>query len=163
MTRILDSLQNSRFGDFVEYDTVGFLLVQSQHLTQVPRDGFSLAVFIGCEPDLLCLLCVVLQFLDEFLFLLRYLVFRFERTGVDTHLLLFQVADVTVARHDLIVTAQEFLNGFRLGRRLYYHQILLHIIFYFFTFLLFYTLLWGGKSKQKFWLHLIYICNFLFS
>ena len=34
--RRLDSLQNGRFGDFVEHDAVGFLLVQTEHFTQVP-------------------------------------------------------------------------------------------------------------------------------
>ena len=56
MTGMFDSLQNGWLGDFVEHDTVCLLAVKTQHLTQVPGDGFSLTVFIGCEPHLLGLL-----------------------------------------------------------------------------------------------------------
>ena len=36
VTRGFDSLEDGRFGNFVEHDTVGMLLVQSEHLAQVP-------------------------------------------------------------------------------------------------------------------------------
>ena len=34
-----------------------------------------------------------------------------------------EVTDMTVARHDLIVLAEEFLNGLGFGRRLYYDEV----------------------------------------
>ena len=75
---MLNGLQDGGLGNLVKDDTRGLLLIESQHLTQVPADGFSLAVFIGCEPDLLGLLGLLLQF-GHYLFLLfRYLVYRIE-------------------------------------------------------------------------------------
>ena len=128
MTRRLDSTQNSWLGNFVEHDTVCFLFVQSQHLTQVPADGFSLAVFIGCQPDFLSLLRIRFQIFDELHLFLWYLVFGFERFRVNTHFLLLQVTDMTIARHHLILLTKKLLYRLGLCRRLYYHQIFLHTI-----------------------------------
>ena len=113
--RMLDGIKDSGFGNLVEHDTLGLLLIQSQHLTQVPRDGFSLAVFIGCEPYLTGFLGLVLQFTDQFLLLIGNLVFGFQGGVVDTQLFLLQVADMSVTRHDFIVLAKKFLNRLGLG------------------------------------------------
>ena len=128
MTRRLDSIQNGGFGNFVEYDTVCFLFVQSQYLAQVPADGFSLAVFIGCQPDFLSLLRIRFQFFDELHLFLWYLVFGFERLGVNTHFLLLQVTDMTIARHHLKLLTKKLLYRLGLCRRLNYYQILLHTL-----------------------------------
>ena len=127
MTRMLDGLQNGGFGNLVEDDTVGLGLVQSQHLTQMPGDGFSLAVFIGCEPYFLCLLRVRLQFADESLLVIGDFVFRLKGMVINAEFFLLQVPDMTVARHDFIVITQEFLYRLRLGGRLYNYEVLLHI------------------------------------
>jgi hypothetical protein len=63
VARVLDGFQNGRFGNLVEDDAVGVLLVQSQYLAQMPADGFSFAVLIGCQPYGLCSLCVLFQIL----------------------------------------------------------------------------------------------------
>ena len=112
---MLNGIKNSGFGNLVEHDTLGLLLIQSQHLTQVPRDSFSLAVFIGCEPYLTGFLGLVLQFTDQFLLLIGNLVFGFQGGVVDTQLFLLQVADMSVTRHDFIVLAKKFLNRLGLG------------------------------------------------
>ena len=78
MARVLDGLQDSGFGNLVEDDTVGLLLIQSQHLAQVPGDGFSLTVFIGCEPYLLGFLCLGAQVGNQFGLLFGDLIFRLQ-------------------------------------------------------------------------------------
>ena len=90
-------IHDGRLGDFVEHDTAGLLLVQTEHLAQMPRDGFSLAVLIGCEPYLVGFLGTCLQFRNELLLLFGYLIVGFQRIEVDADFLFLQVADMTVA------------------------------------------------------------------
>ena len=103
VARMLDGLQDGRLRDLVEHDAVGVHLVQPQHLAQVPGDGFSLAVFIACQPDLFGLLGLLLQFADEPLLLFGYLIVGQQRVAVDAYFFLLQVADVAVAGHHLEV------------------------------------------------------------
>ena len=103
MARVLNGSENGRLCNLVEHDTIGLLLVETQHFAQVPRDGFSLAVFIACEPNLLGFLRVLLQFADEFLLLVGYFVVGHQRVVVDTDFFLLQVTNVAVARHYLEV------------------------------------------------------------
>ena len=49
---MLDGLEDGRLRDLMEHDALGLLLVEPQHLAEVPRDGLSLAVLIACEPHL---------------------------------------------------------------------------------------------------------------
>lgn len=42
--------QDSGFCDFMEDDTARLRLVETENLAEVPADGLSLAVLIGCEP-----------------------------------------------------------------------------------------------------------------
>ena len=97
MSRGLNGFEDGRFGDFVKDDAAGFRLVQSQHLAKVPRDGFSFAVFIGREPNLLGLLGVFLQFVDELLFLVGNFISGLKRVFINAELFFLQVADVAVA------------------------------------------------------------------
>ena len=53
---MLNGILDGGGGNLVEDDTAGMLGVESQYLVEVPADGFSLAVFIGCQPDVLCTL-----------------------------------------------------------------------------------------------------------
>ena len=93
---MLNGLKNGGFGNLVEDDTVGLLFVQSQYLTQVPGDGFSFTVLIGCEPYFLCFVCLGVQIGNKFCLLFRNLVFRFKRFVVDAQLFLLQVTDMSV-------------------------------------------------------------------
>ena len=128
ITWMLYRFQDSRLGNFVEYDTFGFLRIQSQHFEQMPGNSFSLAVLIGCEPNHICFLGFGLQFLDQLLFVFRYFVSRLVAIRyINTKLLLLQVADMSVTGKDFIIIPQELFNGFCLGRRLYYHKVLLHV------------------------------------
>ena len=75
VARMLDGVENRRFRDFVEHNAVCIFLVESQHFAKVPRNGFSLAVFIACEPNFLGFLCVLSQVCNDFfLFLGNFVV-----------------------------------------------------------------------------------------
>ena len=119
VTRVFDGVLDGRFGDFVEHDTFSFLRVESQHLGEVPRDGFSFAVLIGCEPDGLCLFCLGAQFAHHVLFVGGNLILWFKSFQVHPEIFLFQVSDVSVAGHHFEVTSEELLNGLRFRGRLH--------------------------------------------
>ena len=101
MSRMLYGVKDGGLRDFVEDDAGGLCLVKPQHLAQMPRDGFSLAVFIGCQPHLVGFLHLAAQLADELLFLFRYLILRLQCGEIDADLLLLQIADVAVRRHHL--------------------------------------------------------------
>ena len=85
----------------------------------MPSDGFSLAVFITCEPDDVGLVGLFLELLDLFLFILGDLIQRSKSMlDIDAEILLVQVADVTETRHHFIIVTQKLLNGLCLGRGL---------------------------------------------
>ena len=109
---MLDGLQDGVFCDFVENDTLGLINVQSKHMSQVPRDGLSLAVLIGCEPHVFRPFGSLLQFRHHILLIFRNDIHGSEIIEVHTEILLFQVAYMSVAGHHLIVFSQEFLEGF---------------------------------------------------
>ena len=112
MTGMLYGIEDSGLGDLVEHDAVGLLLIQAQHLAQVPADGFSLAVFIGSQPHLLGLLGIAAQLGNQFFLLVGYV-------GIYTDFFLLQVAYMPIARHHFVVLSQEFLNGLGLCWALY--------------------------------------------
>ena len=118
---MLNGFEDGRLRDFMEHDAVCLLLVKAQHLTQMPRDGFSLTVFIGSQPDLLSLLRLLLQFTDKFALVVRYLVSRHQCLIVDADFSLFQVADVAITRHHFVILTQEFLDGLGFSRTLDNH------------------------------------------
>ena len=118
---MLDGIENGGLGNLVKHDAVGLRLVQTEHLAQVPGDGLSLTVLIGCEPYLLGLAGIGLQLANQFLFLFWNFVVGLQCVEVDTDLFLLQVADVTVTRHHLVVLPKELLNGLGLGWTLYNH------------------------------------------
>ena len=94
---MFDSGKNSRFSNFVEHDTSCFLRIKTENFRKVPRNSFSLAVLIGCEPYLVGFLGTCLQFRNELLLLFGYLIVGFQRIEVDADFLFLQVADMTVA------------------------------------------------------------------
>ena len=116
---MLDSVEDGGLGNLVEDDTRSLFLIESEHLTEVPADGFSFAILIGCEPHFLGGLGIFLEFCYNLLLILWYLIVWFKRLFVDTESTLLQVSDVSVGRHHFIILAEELLNGFGLGRALY--------------------------------------------
>ncbi len=122
LARVLDGVEDGGLGDFVEDNALGGRGVELQRLLQMPCNGFSLAVLIGCQPHAVGLLDGFLQFADQRPLVVADLVLRrVSVLHVDAHLFLGKVADVSVTGTDGVVLTEEFLNGFRLGRRLNYY------------------------------------------
>ena len=119
VARMLDGIEDSRLGNLMEDDAARVVGRQSQHLEQMPSNGFSLAVFITCEPHEVGLSSLILEFLDMLLLVFGNFVERFEAVlHVNAEILLVQVTDMSETRHHFIFITQEFLNGLCLGRGL---------------------------------------------
>ena len=112
----------------MEYDAPRGLRLQPEHLKQMPGDGLSLAVFIGCEPYHLGLLGFLAEVGHQRLLVVGNLIFRFEAVGhVDAEIFLFEVADVAVGGGYYVVRTKEFSYGLCLGRRLDYDEVFCHL------------------------------------
>ena len=117
--RVLHARFDATLRDLVERDTVLFLHVQTHDRGEVPCDGFPFAVGVGREVDVVVLLCIVLQFLDQFLLALDDRVLRFKVVfDVDVESRRRQVAHVAHAGRDIVVRSEDGLDGADLGRGL---------------------------------------------
>ena len=76
--RIFYRMQNGRLGDFMKYNTFGFERVEAEYFGQMPGYGFSLAVFIGCEPYGFGLLGGTMKLVDKRFLVGGYFVDGFE-------------------------------------------------------------------------------------
>ena len=81
----------------MENNAVLGFFVKPKDFCKMPADGFSLAVLIGCEPNLLGSLCCRLKLADYIALIFRNLIFRFKCIEVYTEILLLKVADVAKA------------------------------------------------------------------
>ena len=87
-----------------------------QHLEEVPRDGFALAILVGREVELVGVLERPAQAADDLRLLRRDHVLRLEVVlDVDREALAGQVADVPDAGHDGVVATEESADGVGLG------------------------------------------------
>ena len=120
-------MQNRVLRNFVTNDPLRIVVLESEHLIQVPRDGLPFAVFIGSEPNRLGLFRELFE-LGHRLFLVGgNFVMRSEVVGdIDAQSLFRQIPDMTETRLDDISFAQKLFDRFGLGGRLYDHQIVLH-------------------------------------
>ena len=122
LTRVLDGVQDGSLGNLIEHDSLGGLGVQFQCFLQMPSDGLSFAVLIGCEPHHVGVLHSFLEFAHQRAFVVANLVLRLVVVvHVDTHLFFREVADVAVTRLHGVVFAEKFLDGLCLSRRLNYY------------------------------------------
>ena len=114
----LDGLEDGAFGDFVEYDPLGPVDGEPQHFGEVPCDGFSFAVFIGGEPYGFGF-GEFGEFVDDLFLVGGDFVDGFEALfDIDAEILFCEVADVSEARFDDVVLAEELFDGLGLGRGL---------------------------------------------
>ncbi len=103
---MLDGIEDGTLGNFVEHYASRGLGVEAKDFAQMPCYGFSFAVFIRCQPHGLCLLGGAAQFAYEILLVFRNFVDGFKPfVDIDAETMLLQVADMSVAGHDLIVVA----------------------------------------------------------
>ena len=117
VARVLDGVGDGRFGDFVEDDALRVFLLQVEHFIEMPRDGFSLAVLIGCEPHRVGCLREFPQLGHKVFLVVRYLVFGFKVLfDVDAQSVLAQVAHVSLTCFHRKILAQETLDGLGFGR-----------------------------------------------
>ena len=76
--RSLYGVQNSVLGDLMEDYAAGTCRIQSQRLPQMPCDGLSLTVLIGCKPYHRRLVGCRLEICHDFFLVRRHLVLRSE-------------------------------------------------------------------------------------
>ena len=122
---VLDALGDHLFGDLVEGNPLGLLIVQLQQLLQMPGDGLALPVRVRGQIDGLGGLGFFFQFADQFLFIPDGDIPGLKAVlNIHAHLALGQIPQVAHGGGHLIVAAQIFFNGFGFRRRLDDHQVL---------------------------------------
>ena len=118
-------------GDFVKNHPLnGFariFFVQSQGRQQMPGNGLALAVGVGCQQQVFCILERRLDCVNMF-FAFREDMILGGKVLLDIHRALFawERPDMTERGQNLEIFPEEFFNGFRLGWRLDYNEILRH-------------------------------------
>ena len=112
LQRVLDRL----LGNFVELDAAGLGGVQIERMGQMPGNGLSLAVRVGCEIDAGCIFGFLFDAGQNVAPAADGDVFHFKiMVRVHTQLRFGQIAHMALRGLHVIALAQEFLN--RLGLR----------------------------------------------
>ena len=125
-TRIFYSVQDCRFRYFVKNNAVFVGYGKFKHLRKMPRNSFSLAILIACEPYGFCTLRCLSEFAHYVGFVFGYLILRLECLGVYSVVLFFQVAYMAERRHYFIVRAEIALYSLGFCRRFDDYEIFLH-------------------------------------
>ena len=120
-TRMLYGVEDGRFRNFVEYNTARGGRVEFKDFRKVPRDGFSLAVLIGSQPNGLAFLGLRAQIADNFLFVVGNYIDGRKSFRVNAEIFFRQIADVSEAGHDLKVVAEKAFDGLGLRGALHDH------------------------------------------
>src|SRR5688500_14898942 len=90
------------------------------------RDGFALAIGVGCEDDFENAIRFFAQILDDLALAANRYVFRLEPIFyIHAQLALRQVTHVTDRSSNRVVGSEIFTNRLRLGRRFYDDETLL--------------------------------------
>ena len=122
LVRIRHARLHAGLGDLVERHAVIRIHVQVQHLCQMPRNRFSLAVRVRCKVNGIAFLRPLLEILDDVLLALHVEIVRCKTVFyIDSELGFRQIAHMSHGRNNLKAGTQIFLYGFRLGRRLHNH------------------------------------------
>ena len=101
----------------MEYDSLRIRRVKSEHFIKVPCDGFSFAVFIGCEPHHIGVLSCLLELADRIFLICRNLIFRRKIIiEVYSYSFFLKVAYMSVGREHSVPLTKEFFNGFSFCR-----------------------------------------------
>ena len=113
---MLDGFSHHPLGDLIEGYPVRLFVGQPQQFLQMPGDGFSLPVRVGCEVDGLCLVGCRPQLPDQLFLAPDGDIFRRKiMLQIHAHFALGQVTKMAHAGLDNVVRAKIFANGLRLG------------------------------------------------
>ena len=124
LTGMRDGFFDYLLGDLVKCHTPGFGIRQIQQFFQMPGNGLTLTVRVGCEIDGLRGSRSCLQFLDQvFLSLDRDIAGRKISLQIHTHGGFRQIPQMSHTCLDGIIGTQIFSNGLRLGGRLHNYKI----------------------------------------
>ena len=93
--RVLDGGEDGGLRDFVEDNAPCIGGVEVEYLCQVPADGLSFAVFIGCQPYGIALLCFGAEALHYVALVSGDFVFGGKGFKVNAEISLLQVADMS--------------------------------------------------------------------
>ena len=108
-----------RLCNLVKHNTFHLFRIHFGHLHQMPRNSFALAVIIGCEPDGVGLRRLLLDVVNKRFLVVQQLVLGFEVVrNINAHAFCRQVPHMTFTGNHGIIFTDEFLDGFRLRRRL---------------------------------------------
>ena len=120
-TRMLNGVEDGRFRNFVEYNAARGGRIEFKDFRKVPRDGFSLAVLIGSQPNGFAFLGLCAQITNDFLLIVGNYIDGRKSFRVYTEILFRQIADVSEAGHDLKVVAEKAFDGLGLRGALHDH------------------------------------------
>ena len=118
---MLNGVEDGRFRDFVEHNTARGGRIEFKDFRKVPRDGFSLAVLIGSQPNGLALLSLRTQIADNFLLVVGNYIDGRKSFRVNAEIFFRQIADVSEAGHDLKVVTEKAFDGLGLRGALHDH------------------------------------------
>ena len=122
-TRVVERVADSLFAYFIEFYSL-CVVAQPQNLFQVPTYRFAFAVGVGCEINFIGFVDFFLQaFYNRFFIGGNNVVGGEIFTYVYAHAFFRQVADVSAARVDFILSAEIFFDRLRLGRRFDYNKL----------------------------------------
>ena len=112
-----DGLLDGRRRDFMKSNAYIVLGIHIQKLGQVPGNGFPFPIRVRCQKDGLRAVCFLLQILDNGLPLAAVHILRHETVlNIHAQLLLGQIPEMALGRHDLVGRPQNPFDGLRLGR-----------------------------------------------
>ena len=106
----------------MEDDAAGVLFLEAEGLEKVPGNGFSLAVFIGCEPYGMGSLGCTLEFGNKFLLFSRDNIVRLEPVfNVYAQVVLLKISDMPPAGQHFKIVSEKLFDRSGLCRRLNYY------------------------------------------
>ena len=118
VARMRERFFDGGFGDLVKDDALRARRFDLCRLEQMPRNRFAFAVGIGCEINLFGFLRQLLEFFDDFFFLVRHAILRREAVvHIHRKLRLQQVAHMSHRRADRVSLAEKTTDSLRLRGR----------------------------------------------
>ena len=120
---MLDGLGDGGLGDLVKGHTLGLAGIQLQQLLQMPGNGFTFPVRVGCQINELGLVGGILQIVDDLALAVNGQIGGLEVVfHIHAQLLFGQVAQMSHGGLYLIARPQIFGDGLGLGRGLHDEQ-----------------------------------------